>query len=363
MGPSMPAHSPSTAVHTPSTPAHTPSMPAHTPSMPAHSPSTAAHTPSMPAHSPSSPAHTPSMPAHTQSMPDHTPSMAAHSPFMTAHSPSDVGLDAPASPLHIPMHTDATIAPSTENPRSIDGKSTLHRRKIHAPSTPLITGSTPLLYPPKRLASPRLHLTLITVIVSPISFFSFSLAFCPINFPFAPRHQQPYPTAILPHSPSRSIALYLYISPSSSIYTVRASDSRFTSISLSLNAHKHAHTHILLLGKMKKNSSSSFSSFLLFQFFLFSFLNNQRQHCTRDIMNPSRRECIVCVDARMLHMPHTHKHTRICIYMYTHTQTRTHEKNALSTPSSTWETCLAGKTNLPVDIRAESQKIAVWVPC
>ena len=51
----------------------------------------------------------------------------------------------------------------------------------------------------------------------------------------------------------------------------------------------------------------------------------------------------------------------VCIYMYTHTQTRTHEKNALSTPSSTWETCLAGKTNLPVDIRAESQKIAVWV--
>ena len=89
-------------------------MPAHTPSMPAHSPSTAAHSPPIP---------------------DHTPSMAAHSPFMTAHSPSDVGLDAPASPLHIPMHTDATIAPSTENPRSIDGKSTLHRRKIHAPST------------------------------------------------------------------------------------------------------------------------------------------------------------------------------------------------------------------------------------
>merc|ERR1711911_519724 len=54
------------------------------------------------------------MPAHTPSMPDHTPSM-------TAHSPSDFGLDAPASPLHIPpMHTDATIAPSTENPRSID---------------------------------------------------------------------------------------------------------------------------------------------------------------------------------------------------------------------------------------------------
>ena len=92
-------HSPSTAAHTPSTPAHTPSMPAHTPSMPAHSPSTAAHSPPIP---------------------DHTPSMAAHSPFMTAHSPSDVGLDAPASPLHIPMHTDATIAPSTENPRSID---------------------------------------------------------------------------------------------------------------------------------------------------------------------------------------------------------------------------------------------------
>ena len=85
-----------------------------------HSPSTAAHTPSTPAHTPSMPAHTPSMPAHSPAIPDHTLSMAAHSPFMTAHSPSDVGLDAPASPLHIPMHTDATIAPSTENPRSID---------------------------------------------------------------------------------------------------------------------------------------------------------------------------------------------------------------------------------------------------
>lgn len=34
---------------------------------------------------------------------------------------------------------------------------------------------------------------------------------------------------------------------------------------------------------------------------------------------------------------------------------------------SGWKTCLAGKTNLPVDIRAESQKIAVWIwtalPC
>ena len=95
-----------------------------------HSPSTAAHTPSTPAHTPSMPAHTPSMPAHSPPVPDHTLSMAAHSPFMTAHSPSDVGLDAPASPLHIPMHTDATIAPSTENPRSIDGKSTLHRRRL-----------------------------------------------------------------------------------------------------------------------------------------------------------------------------------------------------------------------------------------
>lgn len=31
------------------------------------------------------------------------------------------------------------------------------------------------------------------------------------------------------------------------------------------------------------------------------------------------------------------------------------------------ETCLAGKTNLPVNVRAESQKIAVWIytalPC
>merc|ERR1711911_221776 len=188
--------------------------------------STPAHTPSTPAHTPSTPAHTPSMPAHTPSMPAHTPSMAAHSPLMTAHSPSDVGLDAPASPLHIPMHTDATIAPSTENPRSIDGKSTLHRRRLSPGQRHFYTRA-------KRLAF--LHLTLITVIVSPISFFSFSLAFCPINFPFAPRHQQPYPTAILPHSPSRSIALYLYTSPSSSIYTVRASDSRFTSISISIS--------------------------------------------------------------------------------------------------------------------------------
>merc|ERR1711911_460855 len=254
-----------------------------------------------------------SYPVHAGSFPGHPGSYSVDGGSFPVHDGSFPLRCRSRCPCFATSYPDAY----RRNHCSIDGKSTLHRRKIHAPSTPLITGSTPLLYPPKRLASPRLHLTLITVIVSPDSFFSFSLAFCPINFPFAPRHQQPYPTAILPHSPSRSIALYLYTSPSSSIYAVRASDSRFTTISLSLslsqkrNAHKHAHTHThtripLLLSPL----------FYFSNFFFFSFLNNQRQHCTRDIMNPSRRECIVCVDARMLHMPHTHKHTRIYIYIY-----------------------------------------------
>jgi len=43
------------------------------------------------------------------------------------------------------------------------------------------------------------------------------------------------------------------------------------------------------------------------------------------------------------------------------------ESLSLSINTSTWETCLAGKTNLPVNVRAESQKIAVWIytalPC
>merc|ERR1711911_163310 len=83
----------------------------------------------------------------------------------------------------------------------IDRKSTLHQRKIHHPSTELITPSTPLLYGPKHLATPTPH-SHHRLTVSPISFFSFSFAFCSINFPFAPGHQQPYPQ---PYSRSLSL--------------------------------------------------------------------------------------------------------------------------------------------------------------
>merc|ERR1711911_301011 len=153
------------------------------------------------------------------------------------------------------LHRRKIHAPSTENPRSIDGKSTLHRRRLS------YTGSTPLLYPPKRLASPTPH-----------SHHRHRLP----NFLFAPRHQQPYPTAILPHSPSRSIALYLYTSPSSSIYTVRASDSRFTSISPSLSlslsqrTQTRSHTH-LTLGKNEKEFLFFFLLFFTFPIFFFFF--------------------------------------------------------------------------------------------
>merc|ERR1712139_405968 len=90
-------------------------------------------------------------------------------------------------------------------------------------------------------------------------------------------------------------------------------------------------------------------------------------------MNPlSKRVHRVCGCAHATYATHTQTHAHIyiyictceCMYVYicTHTHKHAHTiKNALSTPSSTWETCLAGKTNLPVDIRAESQKIAVWV--
>ena len=156
-------------------------MALHIPASPPPTLSIAAHIQSMPAHSPSRPDHIPSMSAHTPLTASHIPSMPVHSLSMPAHSPSNVGLDAPASPLHIPMHTPS-ITPSTENPRSINGKSTIHRRRLSPRQRHFYTGPN---------ASPRRHLTLITV--SPISFFSFSFAFGPINFPFAPRHQQPYP--------------------------------------------------------------------------------------------------------------------------------------------------------------------------
>ena len=234
-------------------------MALHIPSFPPPTPSTAAHSSStensFPVDGGSYPVNARSYPVDARSYPVHARSYPVHAGSFPAH-PGSYPVDGGSFPVHdgsFPLRCRsrcpcfATSYPDAyrRNHCPIDGKSTLHRRKIHAPSTPLITGSTPLLYPPKRLASPRLHLTLITVIVSPDSFFSFSLAFCPINFPFAPRHQQPYPTAILPHSPSRSIALYLYTSPSSSIHAVRASDSRFTSISLSLSqrTQTRSHTH------------------------------------------------------------------------------------------------------------------------
>merc|ERR1711911_435997 len=236
------------------------------------------------------------MPAHSPAIPDHTLSMAAHSPFMTAHSPSDVGLDAPASPLHIPMHTDATFAPSTENPRSIDGKSTLHRRRIHAPSTPLITGSTPLLYPPKRLASPTPHSHHRLRLPSFLLFF-----FSRILSHQFPIRSSPSTTISHRHTPSLTISfnssLSIYITI---IIYIHCQSKRLPlhlhlSLSLSQRTQTRSHTH-LTLGKNKKRIPLFLSPLFYFcNFFFFSFLNNQRQHCTRDIMNPSRRECIVCV--------------------------------------------------------------------
>ena len=159
-------------------------MALHIPASPSPTPSTAAHIQSISAHSLSLPDHTPSTGAHTLSSAAHISSKPAHFPSMPDQTPYDVGLDAPASPLQIPMHIPF-ITPSTENPRSIDGKSTFHRRSLSPPSTPL-------LYGPKHLATPTPH-SHHRLTVSPISFFSFSFAFCPINFPFAPGHQQPYP--------------------------------------------------------------------------------------------------------------------------------------------------------------------------
>ena len=241
---------------------HSPASPPPTPSMAAHSPSTENSCPVDGASHPGRWRFTSRLCHHqprrrrliARQPKIHSPSTAAHSSSTENSFPFDGGsypVNARSYPVHAgsyPVHDGsfplrcrsrcpcfATSYPDAyrRNHCPIDGKSTLHRRRLSPGQRHFYTRPN---------ASPRLHLTLITVIVSPVSFFSFSLAFCPINFPFAPRHQQPYPTAILPHSPSRSIALYLYTSPSSSIYTVRASDSRFTSISLYLSLSTHTNT-------------------------------------------------------------------------------------------------------------------------
>merc|ERR1711911_463566 len=109
-------------------------------------PWTAAHILSISAHSLSLPDHTPSTGAHTLSSAAHISSKPAHFPSMPDQTPYDVGLDAPASPLQIPMHIPF-ITPSTENPRSIDGK--YHPRQRH-----FYTGPN---------TSPRPHLTHISI--------------------------------------------------------------------------------------------------------------------------------------------------------------------------------------------------------
>ena len=61
--------------------------------------------------------------------------------------------------------------------------------------------------------------------------------------------------------------------------------------------------------------------------------------------------------------PHTHtrtQHTSRFNAFHTHSNT-IYTTTAPSHRHTQGETCLTGKTNLPVDIRAESQKIAVWV--
>ena len=128
-----------------------------------------------------------------------------------------------------------------------------HRRKIHAPSTPLITGSTPLLYPPKRLASPTPHSHHRHRLPSFLLFF-----FSRILSHQFPIRSSPSTTISHRHTPSLTISFNSSLYTSSSIYTVRASDSRFTSFSLSLYPpiplslpppHKNTLTHTLLLEK------------------------------------------------------------------------------------------------------------------
>merc|ERR1712015_474465 len=181
---------------------------------------------------------------------------------MPDQTPYDVGLDAPASPLQIPMHIPF-ITPSTENPRSIDGKSTFHRRSLSPRQRHFYTGPN---------TSPRPHLTLITVSPSPQ---------CP-SFLFLSHFVPSISHSLLginnhihSHTHSLTISFNSSLYTSSSIYTVRASDSRFTSFSLSIylpislslshRTQTHSHTHYSL--KNEKNSSSSPSS----SFFSFSF--------------------------------------------------------------------------------------------
>merc|ERR1711911_75514 len=133
----------------------------------------------------------------------------------------------------------------------IDGKSTLHRRKIHHPSTALITPSTPLLYRPKRLATqtPHSHHRLPNFLL----FFFFRI--WSHQFPIRSSASTTISTAILTHLPSRSIALYihhhLYTQSEQAIPASPPSLYLFISpsLSLSLSPHKNTLTHTLHLEK------------------------------------------------------------------------------------------------------------------
>ena len=154
-----------------------------------------------------------------------------------------------------------------------------HRRKIHAPSTenpPSIDGA----YHPRQRhfytgpnTSPRPHLTLITVSPSP-QFPSF--LFLSHFVPSISHSLLGINNHIHSHTHSLTISFNSSLYTSSSIYTVRASDSRFTSFSLSIylpislslshRTQTHSHTHYSL----KNEKEFLFFSFFFFLLFFFS---------------------------------------------------------------------------------------------
>jgi len=155
----------------------------------------------------------------------------------------------------------------------IDGKSTLHRRKIHAPSTPLITGSTPLLYPPKRLASPTPHSHHRHRLPNFLLFF-----FSRILSHQFPIRSSPSTTISHRHTPSLTISfnssLSIYITI---IIYIHCQSKRLPlhlhlslSLSLSQRTQTRSHTH-LTLGKNEKEFLFFFLLFFTFPFFFFFF--------------------------------------------------------------------------------------------
>ena len=144
-----------------------------------------------------------------------------------------------------------------------------HRRKIHAPSTPLITGSTPLLYPPKRLASPTPHSHHRHRLPSFLLFF-----FSRILSHQFPIRSSPSTTISHRHTPSLTISfnssLSIYITI---IIYIHCQSKRLPlhlhlSLSLSQRTQTRSHTH-LTLGKNEEEFLFFFLLFFTFPFLFF----------------------------------------------------------------------------------------------